>query len=370
MVRLRLFRRLSVEDYKIINMKLNLKKILLVIGMSCMVLVGSLGLGNALQVNAQTSTESTADNDGFINDDTRSVLEKIQDATGLPSIGFERDSEVFNNVTGLNRISSIVFSIMSVLKYIVLGITLLYLTISLFRIIASTNPDEELDKLKKYVGYLVFAIVLILSADVFFLQVLDLSGGGFLENTDSAIAAARLGSQEILGVVRVVEYLIGAIALTFLVIAGFRLVTNAGNEDVIDKAKKQVIYSVVGILLVLISESLVREIFFVNDGASFDVNAANRFIVTLTNFVSGFIAIAAVISLLYAGFSYVFNPGSDENSSRAKNAVVGAVVGIIIAAGAFAVVNTVIKLDPNEGAPVPVFDDEFVDTGFDQFSQF
>ena len=357
---------------------MNLKmKMILKLVISSMMLVSIFSFGSSTlnletiieTTYAQTSTESTADNDGFINDSTKSVLERIQRATGLPVFGFENDNQVFNNTPGLNRISSLVFSVISILKYIVLSLTIFILAISLFRVITSTNPDEELDKLKQYVIYLVIAIVIILSADVFFLQALNLRGAGFLANSDSAIRAARIGSREILGMVRVVEYMIGAIALTFLVIAGFRLASNAGNEDVIDKAKKQIIYSVVGVLLVLISESLVREIFFVNDGASFDVNAANRFIVTLTNFISGFIAIAAVISLLYAGFSYVFNPGSDENSGRAKNAIIGAVVGIIIAAGAFAVVNTVIKLDPNEGAPIPIFDQDYVDTGFEMFNQ-
>jgi hypothetical protein len=341
--------------------------------MVCMYLVLGVNFGVLEEVGvksvAYAQEQTEADRDGFINDDTRGVLEAIRDITGLPVSGFEEAPGRFDQ-PGLNRIASLVFSALSVVKYVILGITILYLSISLVRIIGKQDVDEDLDQLKRYVGYLIGAIVIVLTADVIFLQVLDLSGGGFLENEAAAQEAARIGAAEIKGIIRVVEMLVGIIALTFLILSGVRLVANAGDEEAIGKAKNQIIYSIVGIILVLISESLVTEIFFVDDGNSIDASAANRLIVTFTNFVSGFIAIGALLSLLYAGFSYVFNPGSEENAGRVKNAVIGAVVGIVIAAGAFAVVNTVIDLDPNDGAPVPTMDEEFIDSGFDQFQEF
>lgn len=334
---------------------MNIKRILL--GLAFVGLMSISGIAGAQQ--------SAADRDGFINDETVEVLENIQDATGLPGFGFERAEGDFNQ-TGLNRIASIAFSGLSVAKYIILGVTILYLSISLARIVGKTDVDEDLDQLKKYVSYLVVAIVIVLTADIVFLQVLDLDGAGFLANEQAAQEAARLGSAEILGIVRVIEAMIGSIALVFLIIAGIRMVSNAGNEDVIDKAKNQIRYSIAGIILVLISESIVREVFFVNNGGQFDVSAANRMILTFTNFISGFIAIAALISLLYAGFMYIFQPANEENASRTKNAIIGAVVGIIIAAGAFAIVNTVIDLEASEegGLNLSPLQDELLDTDF------
>lgn len=339
------------------------------LGIGMMICVGVLGMNfvstgaNVIpEVRAQ-SQSTEADRDGFINDDTKDVLNSIKDTSGLPGTGFETDNDIVTQ-PGLNRISSIVLSIISVLKFVVGAITVLYLTFSLFTIIASTNPSEELDKLKKYIGYLLAAIVIVFSSDVLFLQVFDLSGDTFLGDEEAAIQAARIGSQEIIGIVRLIQTVIGTVALLFLIMAGFRMVANAGNEEVIDKAKKQITYSVVGLLLVMVSESLVREIFFVNDGQGIDAQAANRFILTLTNFISGFVAFGALLSLMYAGFRYIFTPGDEENAGRIKNALVGAVVGIILAAGAFAIANTFIRLDPNDGAGLPpaaetYFDDTF-----------
>jgi hypothetical protein len=331
------------------------KKLVLIGGVLMMTFSG-------LTAHAQ---ETPADRDGFINDDTKGVLQNIQEATGLPIMGFETAPGRFDQ-PGLNRVASLAFSALSVVKYIILGITILYMTISLVKIIGKTDVDEDLDALKKYVGYLVVAIVIVLTADIVFLQVLDLSGGGFLANEEAAKAAASIGAAEVLGIVRVIEALVGSIALVFLIIAGVKLVGNAGNEDVLESAKNQIKYSIAGIILVLISESLVREVFFVRDGSQFDVNAANRLIVTFTNFISGFIAIAALLSLLYAGFMYIFQPSNEDNAGRIKNAIIGAVVGIIIAAGAFAVVNTVIELEDNAGTGVELspLQDEFLDTNF------
>lgn len=334
----------------------NMKNFMYRFGIGIMICAGLLSFNLApvgIELLPQAEAQSSqADRDGFINDDTKDVLNSIKDTSGLPGTGFERDDDIVTQ-PGLNRISGVVLSIISVLKFVVGGIAVLYLTFSLFTVIASPNPGESLDKLKTYIGYLVFAIVIVFSADVFFIQVLNLGGDTFLGDQEAAIQAARLGSEEILGIVRLIQTVIGSVALLFLIIAGLRMVANAGNEEVIDKAKKQIIYSVVGLLLIMVSESLVREIFFVNDGQGFDAQAANRLILTLTNFISGFVAFGALLSLMYAGFRYVFTPADEDNPGRVKNAIVGAIVGIILAAGAFAIANTFIRLDPNDGAGLP-----------------
>lgn len=61
---------------------------------------------------------------------------------------------------------------------------------------------------------------------------------------------------------------VGSLSLAFLVIAGFRFATNYGNDEAIDAAKKQAIFSVLGFLLALLSYAIVAiltNIKFVDD---------------------------------------------------------------------------------------------------------
>lgn len=53
--------------------------------------------------------------------------------------------------------------------------------------------------------------------------------------------------------------------------------------------------------------------------------------------------IIAVVVIVIAGFLYVFSRGEAQQVARAKNAILGAVVGLVIIILAFAITNIVIK---------------------------
>ena len=58
-------------------------------------------------------------------------------------------------------------------------------------------------------------------------------------------------------------------------------------------------------------------------------------------------AVIAVLAFVYAGFLYILNFGNDEMTGKAKKVMFGAIIGLVLAAAAFAIVSTVI---PVEGA--------------------
>lgn len=49
----------------------------------------------------------------------------------------------------------------------------------------------------------------------------------------------------------------GLIAVAFLVFAGFRYITSAGNEDQAEAAKKTIINAIIGIVVIILSYSIV-----------------------------------------------------------------------------------------------------------------
>lgn len=65
-----------------------------------------------------------------------------------------------------------------------------------------------------------------------------------------------------------------------------------------------------------------------------------------TNFFLGFLALIAMIFLIYAGFLYVTAMGNDDQAKKAKNIIVWVVVGIIVIMIAYALVNTLITTGP------------------------
>ena len=58
-------------------------------------------------------------------------------------------------------------------------------------------------------------------------------------------------------VIDMILYLVGFIAVLFLIIGGFQYITASGNPDQLEGAKKTIMYSVIGIIVVVISWAIV-----------------------------------------------------------------------------------------------------------------
>jgi type IV secretory pathway VirB2 component (pilin) len=66
------------------------------------------------------------------------------------------------------------------------------------------------------------------------------------------------------------------------------------------------------------------------------------YIQTIINVLLGLIGVVAVIMLIYGGFRYVLSAGNEKATSAAKDTILFAIIGIVVAVLAFAIVNFVI----------------------------
>ena len=72
-------------------------------------------------------------------------------------------------------------------------------------------------------------------------------------------------------------------------------------------------------------------------------SASSFSIKNILNAVYLWAGIIAVIVIVIAGFFYVFSRGEAQQVTRAKNAILGAVIGLVVIILAFAITNIVIK---------------------------
>jgi len=76
-----------------------------------------------------------------------------------------------------------------------------------------------------------------------------------------------------------------------------------------------------------------------------DANGSNGIggkIKTLLNLLSAVVGIVAVIMIIYAGFRYVTSAGSESGVKTAKNAIIYAIIGLVVVAFAQIIVHFVI----------------------------
>lgn len=55
---------------------------------------------------------------------------------------------------------------------------------------------------------------------------------------------------------------VGIIALIYLVIGGLRYITSSGNPDAVEGAKNQILYAIIGIIVVVLAWALVNFVLF------------------------------------------------------------------------------------------------------------
>lgn len=274
-------------------------------------------------------------------------LDDIQIETELPTYDANTHADAIQ-VSGVSNITSAIYFAIDFAKYLIGAIAILILFVTAIRLIlARKGIDDVWEKQKNRLIYLAAAFVIIMIAEVAVKSVFYGAQGEVLDTVSQAQEAAQRGSAELKGMVSVVLMIVGTLSVLMLVIAGIRLLASGGNEEAQTKVKKQVTWIILGLFLLGIAQFVVLDIIFPEQGSQIpNTEKAKQLIKDFTNFVSAFVSIAAVISSIYGGYLYVVAAGNEEQTTKAHKILIGSVIAIVLGLGAFAVVNTVIQLEP------------------------
>lgn len=275
--------------------------------------------------------------------DIGQVLKDANKGAQLP--GFEGTTQAHASIQpGARNITSALLSIVDLFQYVLGALTVLIIIISAVRLVsAGKNVEDVANSQKENLKYIAIGLVVVFLAIPTVKLVFFGEQGEIYTNTQTIQDAAVRGSNELKAVYDVIELFIGALAILMIIIAGVRLLTSGGNDDAIDKSKKQIKWAVLGLILIGISELVIKDIIFPNQGSELpDVERGKQLIIDFTNFIAGFLATVAIALCMYAGVLYVMDTGKDENAGKAKKILLGAIVGLIIVMGAYALIYTVV----------------------------
>ena len=274
-------------------------------------------------------------------------LDVIEDTTELPTYDTLVHGQAINK-PGVSNITSAVYFTLDFFKFLIASIAVIMIIITGIRLIlARKKIDEVMPKMKEQGIMLAAGVVLIIIADVLVKNVFFGLEGEVFDTEFSAQQAALRGAEQVKGFYNLAMLIAGILAIFMLIVAGFRLLVSAGNEEAQTKVKKQITWLVVGIFIIGIAEFVVQDFLFPDKGARIpDSRQGILLLVRFTNFASAFISIAAFIASMYGGYLYVIASGNDEKTQNAKKVLLGALIAMVLGLGAFALVNTIIQLEP------------------------
>jgi len=273
-----------------------------------------------------------------------SVIRQVGGQTKLPNYDAGHSSQ--NYQSGASQITSTIYFILDFFKYIFGGIAVMMLIISGMKLILSGRQvADAMNKEKETLRYSFTGIILIIVADQLIRGFFGAEGEIYRTGTDMQMAA-EAGSNLASGFTGLIRIFIPSVAILSIVLAGFRLLISRGDNDKLAKAKKQITWAILGLVLAGLSEIIIFRVFFPDKGTRIpDAIEFAKLVITMTNFVAGFISTTAVIMIIYAGYLYVISVGGG-GVDKAKTILRGAIIGLVLAMGAFALVNTFVKVEP------------------------
>lgn len=161
---------------------------------------------------------------------------------------------------------------------------------------------------------------------------------------------ARYGTSQLYGLYSFFSSFAVAVATAFLLYTLIRMVMSGGKEDEFGNAKKRVMYTLIGIAIIQVTEAVVN---ITTSGHKFSDNPRTDeagkfqvpdtiqtidFFIEWTNIFLGLVAVLSLVSAVWAGILILGHLGNDEYIEKGKNILKYAVIGLILAYASFTIV--------------------------------
>ena len=265
-----------------------------------------------------------------------------------PAVGTEGQSITKTAIENAIKYGKILTSVIAVLFIILMGA----------RYVTSGGDEEAVKKSTKGLLMSILALAIIsMSQEVAEIvgfygssQTFGADPQGSILGLDNMMERVRLFDRRVEVIMVFIKYFIGSLAVLMLVVNGVKLVVGGGEEENIKKARNGVIYSILGLIILLVGNTFVENVFYEIDkdvysttGAqpTTNVEGAIEELVGITNLVVSFVGPLLLLLILVGGIMYLTAGGEEERMNKAKRLLIAAIIGVIVIYGAFAIVSTV-----------------------------
>lgn len=266
----------------------------------------------------------------------------IGSKTGLPSFltGQHSESPGDSLYAGAGTATSPIYYALDLFRFIMSSIAMVMVIVSAFRMVSSSQ-EEEITKQTDSLKYGIIGLIVIQMATVIVKKMFFGEYGEAFEDSSMAQTFGEQAVSQIRGVVGFINAFIASLAVLVLVVRGFTVIVSGGEEESLAKAKKHMMYAAIGLAVTGVSEFIIRGFVFPDNGNTMpNVDKGKQVLIMFTNYLSGFLALAAFVGLFAAGYLYVTSVGKEDATAKIKNLIISSVIGLVLAMGAFAAVNT------------------------------
>ena len=306
----------------------------------------NLALTATAMAATDTSTTSKAAGSATGTSSLLNQINMVGNKTGLNSFEVLRHPTATDYdaaAGGIGNIGSVAFFTFDFVKLAMSTVAVLIIIYLGLKLIFVGSNEESVGKIKKGLMISVLGLIVIQLAEILVTKVFFGTEGEIFEDKSSAETMATAGVEQVRGIVGFIQVGLGAVAVLVIIINGIKIIVTGGEEESRKKSLKNVGVALGGLVVVGISELLIKGFISPESGDALpSIEGAKQLFVMFTNFISGFIALIAFVVLLYSGYLYVIAGGEEQTKEKVQKLITGAILGIVLAFGAYAITNTLI----------------------------
>lgn len=169
-------------------------------------------------------------------------------------------SITFANPLAFRTVDELLTSLLTFLQSFIVILALIFIIIGALLYVTSAGNDGRMEAAKKCILGAMIGLALGIAAPAFLREIYKIVQGRDPLNLPPGVGTSLTLLQIATNVLNFLLTIIGILAIIMLVIGGMMYLLAAGDEDRIDRGKKIVKYSIIGIIIALGSMVLVRQL--------------------------------------------------------------------------------------------------------------
>jgi len=217
------------------------------------------------------------------------------------------------------------------LKNLFYALATLYFLVICLKLIFAWNTEEAIWDFKKWIIWITVGIIVMQLA--FWITTV------LFDRWVSARLWVNLFDTIVLPMIELIRTLASVFFIAMAIYAFYRLVTANWNEEAVKSWKMTIVYALAWFILVKLAQAIIEAFYgevecdgLISDSCtnSLDISEWANIIFNIINWLNGFVAIAVLLMILYAGFQILFSGGDEEKVSKGKRAIIYVAIWVFI----------------------------------------
>ena len=137
----------------------------------------------------------------------------------------------------------------------------------------------------------------------------------------------------------------GTIAVLFIIIGGVMYMVSGANKGVTEKAKKTLIFAMVGLAIVTAAPLFLSDVLLVLKGSGGSVSSGlMKVALNALRLLLSVVGILGIIALLNGALIMFISSGDEKTIEMGRNAIKWSLIGIALAFGSLVLIRTIMKI--------------------------